>query len=106
VRTVSPETRWVETPFKVYRPPLEKCVGRNLKILDIVQKFLTSPGKIFATPGVSRWLPPWQQYWDACSNHFLEEPSSGDCLEQLCPTKKHKNYVTIFMRVAQGITNF
>jgi len=30
----------------------------------------------------------------------LEEPPSGDCLEQLCPTDKQKDYVTVFMRAA------
>ena len=27
-------------PYKIVRPPLEKCVGHRLKVLDIVQKTL------------------------------------------------------------------
>jgi len=93
-------------PLQNCSPPLEKCVGHNLKILDIVQKIWASPGKLFAPPGVPSWLGGWEQYWDACSNHFLKEPPSSDCLEQLCPTDKHKNYVTIFMRAAHWMTYF
>jgi len=36
--------------------PLQKCVGRSLKILDIVQKIWAPLGKLFAPPGVQRWL--------------------------------------------------
>jgi len=41
------------------RPPLEKCVGHNLKTLDIVQKFWAPLGKLFAPPGVPSWLRAW-----------------------------------------------
>jgi len=40
-------------------PPLEKCVGYNFKILDIVQEIWTSLGKLFAPPGVPSWLQAW-----------------------------------------------
>jgi len=36
--------------------PLENCVGHNLKILDIVQRFWAPLGKLFAPPGVPSWL--------------------------------------------------
>jgi len=36
-------------------PPVEKCVGHNLKIWDIVQKFWAPLGKLFAPPGVPSW---------------------------------------------------
>jgi len=40
-------------------PPLEKCVGHNLKILDVVQKSWASLEKLFAPPGVPSWLRAW-----------------------------------------------
>jgi len=37
-------------------PPLEKCVGHNLKISDIVKRFWAPLGTLFAPPGVPSWL--------------------------------------------------
>jgi len=34
-----PVTRGREAPLKNFSPPLEKCVGHSLKLLDTVQKF-------------------------------------------------------------------
>ena len=39
-------------PIKNISPPLEKCVGHRLKLLDIVQKIWAPPRKLFAPPGV------------------------------------------------------
>jgi len=36
--------------------PHGKCVGHNLKILDIVQKIWAPLRKLFAPPGVPSWL--------------------------------------------------
>jgi len=41
-----------ETSLENFSPPLEKCGGHNLKILDIVQKIWAPLGKLFAPPGV------------------------------------------------------
>jgi len=41
---------------KLFRPPLEICVGHSLKLLDIVQKFCAPLRKLFAPPGVLSWL--------------------------------------------------
>ena len=41
-----------EAPLESLSSPVEKCVGHNLKILDIVKKFLAPLGKLFAPPGV------------------------------------------------------
>ena len=43
-------------PYKTFRPPLEKCVGYSLKLLDIVQKIWAPLRKFFAPPGVRSWL--------------------------------------------------
>jgi len=40
-------------------PPLEKCVGYSLKILDIVQKMWAPSRKLFAPPGSPSWLRAW-----------------------------------------------
>jgi len=49
-------TRGAKPPLENFSPPLKKCVGQNLKILDIVQKIWAHLGKLFAPPGVPRWL--------------------------------------------------
>ena len=43
-------------PLQRFSLPLKKCVGRSLKILNIVQKFLAPLGKLFTPPGVLSWL--------------------------------------------------
>jgi len=48
-----------EPPLGNFSPPLEKCVGHNLKILDIFQKVWAPLGKLFAPPGVPSWLRAW-----------------------------------------------
>ena len=40
-------------------PPLEKCVGHRLKLLDIAQKIWAPPRKLFVPPGVPSWLRAW-----------------------------------------------
>jgi len=45
-----------EAPLETFSPPLEKCVGHSLKLLDIVQKLWAPRRKLFAPPNVSSWL--------------------------------------------------
>ena len=45
-----------ESPLENFSPPLEKCVGHILKILQINSKNLGPFGKVFAPPGVPSWL--------------------------------------------------
>jgi len=52
-------TREGEAPLEKFSPPLEKCVGRSLKLLDIVQKIWSPLRKLFAPPGVPSWLRAW-----------------------------------------------
>jgi len=60
LRPYSFETRLVtrggEAPLEKFLPHLEKCVGHNLKILDIVPKIWAPLRKLFAPPGVPIWL--------------------------------------------------
>ena len=62
-----PVTRGPKPPLEKFSPLLEECVAHGLKILDIVQKIWTPLGKLFAPPGVLRWLRacllPFQNYW-------------------------------------------
>jgi len=51
-----PVTRGSEAPLRKIFAPLEKCVGRSLKILDRVKKSWAPLGKLFAPPGVQSWL--------------------------------------------------
>ena len=44
--------RGAMSPLEKILTPLERCVGRSLKILDIVQKIWASLGKFFASHGV------------------------------------------------------
>jgi len=44
------------TPLVNFLTPLEKCVGYDFKILDIVQKIWVPLRKLFAPPGVTNWL--------------------------------------------------
>jgi len=45
-----------EVSLEKILPPLEKCVGHSLTILDIVEKIWCPLGKLFAPPGVPSWL--------------------------------------------------
>jgi len=45
-----------EAPLENFSAPMEKCVGYNLKILDIVQKIRVPLGKLFTPPSVPSWL--------------------------------------------------
>jgi len=45
-----------EAPLENFSSPLEKRVGQNLKLLDIVQKNLAPLRKLFAPLGVPSWL--------------------------------------------------
>jgi len=62
-----PVTRRPKPPLEKFSPLLEECVAHGLKILDIVQKIWTPLGKLFAPPGVLRWLRacllPFHNYW-------------------------------------------
>jgi len=51
-----------EAPLENFSSPLEKCVGHNLKILNIVQKLCAPLGKLFAPPGVPSWLRAWSRH--------------------------------------------
>jgi len=42
-------------PLAKFSPPLEKCVGNSLKLLDTVQKIWGPLRKLFAPPGVPSW---------------------------------------------------
>ena len=53
---IKPVTGGGEALRKFFAPPLEKCVGHRLKLLDIVQKIWAPLGKLFAPPGVPSWL--------------------------------------------------
>jgi len=55
--TNRPATRGAKPTLENFSLPLEKCVGHNLIILDIVPKILAPLGKIFAPPGVP--TPSW-----------------------------------------------
>jgi len=46
-------------PTRKFFAPAGKCVGRSLKILNIVQKIWAPLGKLFAPPGVPSWLRCW-----------------------------------------------
>jgi len=48
-----------EAPLENFSPPLEKCFGRSLKILDIVKKMWAPVGKLFAPPGIQSWSRAW-----------------------------------------------
>jgi len=54
-----------EAPLENFSPPVEKCVGYNLKILDIVQKIWAPLRKFLAPPGVPSWLRAWLRALDA-----------------------------------------
>jgi len=43
-------------PVKFFSPPLKKCAGRSLKLLDVVHKMWAPLRKLFAPPGVPSWL--------------------------------------------------
>jgi len=61
-----------------FSPPLEKCAGHRLRLLDIVQKIWAPPRKLFAPPGVPRWL-------QACLTHRCRSHQIlGDAID-FCP---------------------
>ena len=51
-----------EKPLENFSLPLEKCVGHNLKILDIFQKIWASFGKLITLTGVPSRLRACLQY--------------------------------------------
>jgi len=68
-----PVTRGDEAPLENFLPPLEKCVGYSLKILDVVQKFWVPQktlrpswcpklvtGRIFTKCDLIRWIRGFQ----------------------------------------------
>jgi len=56
-RPVTRRHRWVKAPpRKFFVPPLERCVGDILKVLDIVSKIWVFLRKLFALPSVQSWL--------------------------------------------------
>jgi len=57
-----------EAPLEKVSPPLEKCVGYSLKILDIVQKIWAPLRKLFTPPGVPSWLRACLKLWVAKCN--------------------------------------
>jgi len=48
-----------EAPLENISPPLEKCVGHNLKLLDMFKKIWASFRKLFASHGAPSWLRAW-----------------------------------------------
>jgi len=50
-----------EAPLERFSPPLEKCAGYSLKLLDTVQKICAPVRKLFAPPGVPSWLRAWRR---------------------------------------------
>jgi len=48
--------RGTKPSLENFSPPLEKCVGHSLKLLDTVQKIWAPLRKLFAPPGVPGWL--------------------------------------------------
>ena len=71
-----------KSPVEKFSPPLEKCVGCNLKILDIVQKNWAPFRKLFAPLGV----PSWSRAW--CSVGYLSAISSS-----LVYRRAYRNYI-------------
>jgi len=57
-------------PLERFSPSLEKCVGRSLKILDIVQKILAPLGKLFALHGSQAGYGPAFIRMDFSRNSF------------------------------------
>jgi len=51
-----PVTRGGKTALKFFSPPLEKCVGHRLKLLDIIQNIWAPLRKLFAPLSVPSWL--------------------------------------------------
>ena len=58
-RTITGGAQGGEVPLENFSPLLEKCVGRSLKLLDILQKIWAPLRKLFARPGVPSWLRAW-----------------------------------------------
>jgi len=48
-----------KTPLENFSPPLEKCSGHRLKLLDIVQKVWAPFRKLFVPPDDPSWLRAW-----------------------------------------------
>jgi len=46
-------------PPENFSPPLEKCIGHRLKLVDIVQKMWAPLRKRFAPPSDPSWLRAW-----------------------------------------------
>jgi len=57
--TSRPVTRggsgWKNPPLENFSALLEKCVGKSLKLLDIVQKIWVPLRKLFTSPSVPSW---------------------------------------------------
>ena len=64
-------------------PPLEKCVGRSLQTLDIVQKFCAFLGKLFAPPAV----PSWLRAFSLAQSIFLHQAKKHFC--RILPLGEH-----------------
>jgi len=46
-------------PLEKFGPPIEKCIGNNLKVSNIVWKIWTLFRKLFALPGGVNVTPTW-----------------------------------------------
>jgi len=70
-----PVIRGEKSPFKFFRPSMEKCVGRCLNIFDIVQKIWAPLEKLFAPPGVLKLIKDQQS--DITNTHSKTALDTG-----------------------------
>jgi len=73
-----------EGPLEIFSPPLEKCVGYSLKLLDIVQKIWAPLRQLFAPPGVPSWL---RACFTVVGKDYITE--NKEILLKLCPLFPH-----------------
>jgi len=80
--TGRPATRGAKPTLEKYSPPLEKCVGHSLKLLDIVSKIWVPLRKLFAPLVFQTGYGPG--YWVFCASLHVTEFMS-DLLAFSCP---------------------
>jgi len=79
-------------PLEIFSSPLEKCLGLNLKLLDIIQKIWVPLRKLFAFLGVPSWLWPWYQF---IRKKKMVHPAipNNDTLVDASVTVYHSNHI-------------